>query len=188
MIIENLTFFILAQVCSLIAIILALISLFAKKQLKLFTFQILSNIFYCLNFILLEARVASVMIFIAIIRNCVSLIFTLRKKEIESSEIVLFETFFITAGIISFTNCYDIFTIIANVIFTFGILQKNRVIFLACQAISSILAIIYNIFHASYVGIGLEAVALITAMIALTLLFKQAKTIKNDNEKFNFQN
>lgn len=185
MVIENLTFFILAQVCSLIAIILALISLFAKKQLKLFTFQILSNIFYCLNFILLEAYVGSILMLLAIIRNSVSLIFTLRKKEIELSEIVIFETIFLIAGVISFANIYDIFTIMAHLIFTFGILQKNRAIFLTCQAVASVSSIVYNIFHASYVGIGLEALALITAIIALTLLFKQAKTT---NAKFNFQN
>lgn len=185
MVIENLTFFILAQISAGIALALAICSFFTKHQIKLFGFQLASNTFYCINFFLLEAYVGAIMLGIAIIRNFVSLLFVLNKKEIELSEIVIFETIFIIAGAISFTQMADIFTILANTIFTFGILQKNRIVFLTCQMVASISAAVYNLINLSYVGAGLEFVAIVSAIVSLTLIIKQSKNKTNAN-KFDF--
>ena len=183
--IENLTLFILAQVSAGIALTFAVLSFFTKKHIKLFVFQLISNLFYCLNFILLGAYVGAIMLIIAIIRNFVSLLFVLNKKEIEISEIVIFETMFIIAGAVSFVQTSDILSILANMIFSFGILQKNRIIFLSCQVFASTLATVYNILNLSYVGAGLEIVAVITGIISIAIIIKQAKN-KTTANKFDF--
>ena len=51
--------------------------------------------------------------------------------------------------------------------------------------VASISAAVYNLINLSYVGAGLEFVAIVSAIVSLTLIIKQSKNKTNAN-KFDF--
>ena len=184
--IDNVLFFVLAQISAGVAITFTVISFFSKKQSKLFLFQIISNLFYMTNFILLGAYAGAIMLSIAIIRNITCYIMSIKKIDISVREIIIFESIYLVAGIVSFSYYADIFTIIANMLFTFGILQKNRITFLSCQIVASSFAVAYNLISLSYVGALLELIAIISGFIAIIAIVKKAKKSDDTTNKYDF--
>lgn len=160
-------YFILAQVCGLIALVLTVISVQFKTKEKIVMCSVLANIVVALQYFLLSALTGAVISVINAIRCFIFYLY--KKKNMKPSIIVLviFEIVAIISGIISWQNIWSLIPIIVTVIYTYGLWQDNVTVIRITTGIVGFGWAIYNLVVMAYVGALQETSQLISAIIAL---------------------
>ena len=160
-------FFILAQICGLIALVLTVISVQFKTKEKIVMCSVLANIVVAIQYFLLSALTGAVISVINAIRCLIFYVY--KKKNMKPSILVLiiFEIVAIISGIISWQNAWSLIPIIVTVIYTYGLWQDNVTIIRITTGIVGFGWAIYNLVVMAYVGALQETSQLISAIIAV---------------------
>lgn len=160
-------FFVLAQICGLIALVLTVISVQFKTKEKIVMCSVLANIVVAIQYFLLSALTGAVISVINAIRCFIFYLY--KKKKMKPSIIVLivFEIVAIISGIISWQNIWSVIPIIVTVIYTYGLWQDDVTVIRITTGIVGFGWAIYNLVVMAYVGALQETSQLISAIIAL---------------------
>ena len=160
-------FFILAQVCGGIVLILTVISVWFKTKEKIVMCSVLANLFASIQFLLLGALTGTVISVINTIRCLVFYFY--KKKDMKPSFVVLiiFEVVAIVSGIISWQNTWSLIPIIVAVIYTYGLWQDNVKVIRITTGIVGIGWAIYDVVVMAYVGAIQETTQFISAVISI---------------------
>lgn len=141
-----------AQIFGTIAMLLLIASYFnTQKKEYLFT-QILCNIFFAIQYLILNATTAVINTFIAITRSIVFYLYTKRKKEIPIKTLIIFEILIL---LLIITTCKDLISILPLLIaalYTYGTWQKNLKKTYIIGSIVAIIWIFYNYVVGAYVS------------------------------------
>ena len=137
--------------------------------------QILANIFYGIQYLLLNAYSALASNIVSIVKTGVFYKYEKNNKEISLYTLLIFEIMIIVLGIITFKNIYSIIPIFIASIYTYGTWQKNLKITYSIGIIASILWVFYNFIVGAYVAIigsFFELFSSIIGIIRLNILKK----------------
>ncbi len=163
--------YISSQILTILMYVTLGITYQVKSRKKLLLLSILSNTLQGIAFFLLNAKSGLVMCILAIIRGS-SLIIILDKIKDENKAkkaylgvIVLFYICSAISAIYTYEGILSMFSIIATVIYTYSIWQKNEKVYKALGTPVSICLIIYNIFVKSLFGVILESAVLICSIV-----------------------
>lgn len=174
-------------ICSQIFIVIDYIFLVITYQLrnrkKILLLNIGAQIFTGLSYFCLNAYSAVAMAIIAIIRDIIFILTTNKKnKTIENISFSVIVIAMIIFGIITYETPWSILPVIATILYTFSIYQKNIKHFKLLGMIVSLCWILYNSYLISMFGIILETILLISSVIGY---FRDMKDMKNIKEPVN---
>ena len=166
-----------AQIIGFFALIFMCLSYQQNNKKDFLFIQILANIFYGIQYFLLNALSALASNIISIIRTIIFYKHEKNNKNIALSLLLIFEIIIIVLGIITFENYYSIIPIFIACIYTYGTWQKKLKSTYFIGVIASILWIYYNFIVGAYVSIIGSFFELFSSVIGLIRL-KHKKEIE----------
>ena len=169
--------YIISQILTLILYSFLGISYLQKNRNKVLILNIIVDILHIAAMCLLKGYSGAAMGLVSLYRDIFLLIYS-RKKNSKNRDIFILITSVILIIIFSFVTYNGIFSmlsIVATLITTFAIWQKNVKYYKFFGIISSLLWILYNVFVFSVVGIVLESIIFIFSTIGY---IKEIKTKK----------
>ena len=169
--------YIISQILTLILYSFLGISYLQKNRNKVLILNIIVDILHIAAMCLLKGYSGAAMGLVSLYRDIFLLIYS-RKKNSKNRNIFILITSVILIIIFSFVTYNGIFSmlsIVATLITTFAIWQKNVKYYKFFGIISSLLWILYNVFVFSVVGIVLESIIFIFSIIGY---IKEIKTKK----------
>lgn len=174
--------FIFAQVFGLIALTTVIASYFSKNKKYFFVYQIVANFFYGLSFLMLNLYVASISIFICLIRCIVFYIYEKKNKNIPQYIMLSFAISYIIVFISLFNNWTDVFPVITSIIFTYAFSIKNMQTLRFFSILPNIIMCIYNFCFFNFASGCLDMFEIIAIIVSIILFYKinnkTKKTIK----------
>lgn len=159
---------ILAQIYGIIGLIFLIVSVQNNNKVLILIFQIFANIFYGLQYLTLGLFSAGLMSCVSLIR-CLIFFYYEKKKGI-TTPIVWFIILSIIPIIISyftFTGWISLIPIIATILYTYAIWQKNLTRFRVIVSSSSIGWIFYNFVGGAYISLLGGIFEFISGLIAI---------------------
>ncbi len=149
------------QLIAVIGFIIYLISFYNKDFKRIMIFQIGSNVFYAVHYVLLGGYCGAILSLFSILRNL--LVF---KDENRNLKFILLSFAYIAVGFFTYTKFYSILPVVAMIIYTFTLIYKPKYI-KEGSMLSAFFWLIYNIFVYSYAGIATETILLISNFVLL---------------------
>ncbi len=154
--------YIISQILVIIYYLIYSWTFHLKDSNKILIFGIIATIISAISYVLLNAYTGMAMCFVAIIRN---LLFAKEKKNILNLSLVFILT--IIASIFTFDSYFCLFNIIATLIYTYALWQKNTKTYKLLGIIVNGLMIIYDISIKSVFGVILISIAFISSIVGL---------------------
>ncbi len=152
--------YILSQILVIIYYLIYSYTFNLKDSNKILIYGIVATIISSISYVLLNAYTGMAMCLVAIIRN---LLFTKNKKNVLNLALILLLT--LIASIFTFNSYFCLFNIIATLIYTYALWQKNTKIYKMLGIIVNGLMIIYDIYIKSVLGVILISIAFISSII-----------------------
>ncbi|MBE5821104.1 MAG: YgjV family protein [Clostridiales bacterium] len=156
------------QIIGFIGLVFLVTSLQNNKKGIVLFFQIFANLFYGLQYILLNSLSAGLMSLVSLIR-CI-IFFYYEKKKNTTTPKVLFSILIlciVLIGIFTYTNISSLIPIIATILYTYAIWQKDLRIFRILTCLIACLWIIFNFNVGAYVILIGSIFELISGLIAI---------------------
>lgn len=172
---------IIAQVFAVIAFIVYSISLQYKEKATILKIQIISNVFYTLEYLMLNAYAGVNNSLFAIVRSLVFYTCDKKKKKLPFSALLIFLLIIIVFGISSYKGLFSVLPVLCSIGFFIILYIDNMKLYRIMAVIASVFFIIYNINVDAYIGIIDSVVELISALIAIYRF-----DIKKKSKKFGY--
>ena len=153
-----------------IAVILYVVTLISTNKKTILVFLILSNIFYGLQYLMLNAYSGVYVCLIAIFRTLVYLKYEKSNRKIDTFPIIVFVCITIFSGIMSYNGIVSLLPIIGTCVYTVYLSGEDIKKFKYACIISSSSWLLYNIFVKAYAGIISSIIEIITVVYSLTKL------------------
>lgn len=174
---------VIAQIFGFIALIVYCISIQASKRENLLKALVICNIFYSLQYLMLNAYSALFVGIIAVVRSIVFVKYEISNKRVDLWVLLLLLAITVYSGILSYDGPISLIPIITGIMYTTAVWQPNLKIFRINVLINSSSWIFYNYNVGAYVSIIaciIELVFGIIAVIRLDILKKKEKTSDKD--------
>lgn len=155
--------FYLAQITAILAWIFLIISYWKNKDNKLLVLQVISCIFFILNYILLKAYTGLFVIIFEIIRDSLYI-----KLEDDKKTFIYSLPIYAMIGLFSYDGFWSLFSIFASLNDGYALIYKGKkVVFLGI--ITYVLWLIYDLYYVSYANVLAEAAVIISNITILIL-------------------
>ena len=141
----------IAHVIGLIALIFMIISFQTKKQAKLLKFQIISSLFFAIQYFLLNAMSGFFIFLFTTIRNVVFSRY--KDKKVPMFLIIIYLSIVILFSYASYTNIYSIIPGISSILFTLALYSKNMKTIRIIDVIICVINILYNFNVKAYTSL-----------------------------------
>lgn len=165
----------IANILGIIGWILLIYSYYKEDIDELLYLQLLSSLFYCLNYLLLGANVGLIICFFELIKT-----YLYYKTDKDDLIFKISLPIYFIIGIFSFSSMVDILPVIGSIIDSFG-MSKNRILTVSSSMIANILWVIYDLL------IGAYSVALTDMIVVLSnlsiLITGHSRLIKSEKLK-----
>lgn len=169
---------ILAQVLGITAITIMFLS-YQKKSKKDFLFlQIFMNVFFALQYTILNAFSAVAQNIISIIKSIIFYGYEKENKKIPGAYLIIFEIIVVISLVLTYNGLYSIIPAVIALVYTYGTWQKNLKTTYKIGVVASILWIYYNLKVGAYVSITSSVIEFIASVRGLINL-RDGKKEKN---------
>lgn len=155
--------FYLAQITAILAWIFLIISYWKNKDNKLLVLQVISCIFFILNYIFLKAYTGLFVIVFEIIRDSLYI-----KLEDDKKTFIYSLPIYAMIGLFSYDGFWSLFSIFASLNDGYALIYKGKkVVFLGI--ITYVLWLIYDLYYVSYANVIAEAAVIISNITILII-------------------
>ena len=159
---------ILAQLIGLCAVVFFISSIQLKEKTKILFFQLVANIFYFIQYILLGVYVAAFMNLLTIWRCFVFKKYDEQNKTIPLKYLIIFVSLIIVFGIFNYNGILSIIPPVITIIYGISSYQKNTEIIRLTFLLCAFIWIFYNFSVGAYtalIGNGFEVISGVIALI-----------------------
>lgn len=153
-----------------IALVLYIVTLISSNKKRILIFLILANIFYGLQYLMLNAYSGVYVCLIAILRAFVFLKYEQANKKVDIFPVVVFVGLTIFSGVLSYNGIVSVLPIIGTCIYTIYLSGEDIKKFKYACITSSSCWVIYNIFVNAYASIISSTLEIIIGVYSLTKL------------------
>ncbi|MCL2341939.1 MAG: YgjV family protein [Firmicutes bacterium] len=157
----------LAQFFGVLALCTVVITMQIKERNKSLIFMIFVNLFFSINFLLLNAYSGAIICFLAVMQAIVFYIHNKKEKEVPKYIIALFILCILLTGVFTYSNIYSVFPVIGGTFSMFSMLTKNMKAFRTLTFIICILWITYDIISGAYAALVTHIINLISVIVAI---------------------
>ncbi len=164
-----------------IAVLSLALSYLVKNRVGVLLLSISNAIFYAMHYLILKEHTAALLNLIGVVRGVWFYLndkFNVSTKKASVSLVVCL-ILLVAGGCLTFEHWYSIFPIIATVIYTISVWQKNLKIYRWIVIPVEICGITLNIMCKSIIGIVFESALLITGIISIIYMYVHERHIKN---------
>ena len=168
--------FYLAQLIGIIGLILLILSFQKNNKKNLLKYQIISSLFFAIQYILLKAYSGFFMYITMCIRN---IIFSKYEDNVPKKYIIIIVTIMMSLSLLSYNELISLLPCIGSIIYTISLANSNLKTIRIVNTITCILYLIYDIKVLAIAGIISTTIELISTLISLCKydLFKLKKKI-----------
>lgn len=169
--------YLLSQISVIIATIFISFTYFSKNRKIFLILFILYSIFYGIHYLLLNALTGFLMNLVSIIRNIIFFKYEVKKKENSKLFLILLFSIIIIFGVYSYKDLFSIISILASLLSTYSVWQKNTKVYRILAVVVSVCFIIYAVHIKSLFAIITEIILLFAEFVGLILLKVQKNQI-----------
>lgn len=163
--------YILSQIFIIISYAFLFSTFQVKERKKVLIYNLFSQFAMALSYLLLGAYSGAVISGVSIVRN----IIFLRSKDVSNKKITKKEMIILIillilsliTGIITYDGVFSLLPIIATMLYTYAIIQKDLLIYKYLEFPIGMMYIIYNIYVSSIFGIILELSLMISSIVGI---------------------
>lgn len=170
----------LTQIVGILAFIFFILSIQLKNKGKLLLFQLLANLFYALQYILLNVMVAGSMNILSVFRCFLLYLYDKKKKNPPKIILYIFILIILTIGIITYDNYLSIIPICITLLYTISTWQDDMKSIRILFVIAAIFWIIYNLSVGAYTALIGNVFELTSGIISI-IRYRQKKNKKGIN-------
>ena len=168
----------IAQIFGTFALITCFISYQKTNKKDFFIVQLITNIFYGIQYLILQAYSGCISSVISLLKNVLFYNLEKRNKKISICYLLIFVSAFIIAGIFTYEGIYSMIPIFIHSIYTCATWFKDLKITYTLSLGTSILWIIYSLIVGAYVSIIASVVELVAGILGLRKLALERKKEK----------
>ena len=179
--------YILSQIFVVLAYILLSATYLVKNRKYTILINFTSLVCNSVSYLLLSAWTGLSMMIVAMIRNILFLIYdnkpTNKKHDVKQWFIlIILYIISILFAIVTYEGFYTLFSVIASILYTYSIWQKNIKIYRVLGLFIEIFGLLYFVFINSIFGVILEAVLFLIQIYGVVNIFKskEKKEIANN--------
>ncbi|MBE6958743.1 MAG: YgjV family protein [Ruminococcaceae bacterium] len=160
----------LSGALSVAATTLGLIEPFFKKMKTVLLFKFLVNGLVCVNYLLAGDGYSGALICaVAILCLFINYGYTSRDKEIPLWVVIVHSVIFLGANLLTFAHWYDVFTLIASLLFVLCIAQKTTKFYRLLYIGNCLIWIPYDILAAAWGNLFTHTVLSIAILVSIIL-------------------
>ncbi len=159
-----------AQILAVLICVVSSVSYLSKRKDTYLAEQLLVNVLYCAQYILLGAFSGAISNTISLIKYMVFLSNAKNNKKNPKWQVVLFCLISVVLGCFALKEWYTVIPIVTSVIFTFAIWQDNPIKLRAIVIVCNSLWIVFNIAVDAYVSAVYSGVELVFAFATMIKL------------------
>lgn len=159
--------YILAQIFGIFGIITLFLSVQFNSKKQILRFQTAANLFYAIQYLLLNAITASLMSFVSVFRCIVFFIFEKKNKKVPIYILVVFLALIIILAKFLNYGIMGFLPVVCTLLYTIGIWQRNLNVFRIITLITACIWVGYNVFVGAYPSLIGNVFEILTALIAI---------------------
>jgi len=181
--------YILSQIFIIMNYVFLIMTYQSKSRKGILIYNIVALISAGLSYICLSAYSGLAMTIVSIIRNIIFVIDEKKngvKDKNQAKDYIILAILYIISiilAIFTYNGILSMMSVVATMLYTYSIWQKNTRIYKVLGVLVSIVGIIYNIYIFSIFGIILEAITSISAIIGYIREYKSKKLINKNKEE-----
>ena len=162
--------FIIAQTLGVLSLLLIIVGVQFKTKEQIIMSSIIANVLLSIQYFLLNAITASVILVLNAIRCIVFYLY--KKKNLKPSLVTLmiFEIITIISGVLSWQNVWSIIPIVATIVYTYGLWQDNVRVLKTSTAIIGLSWTIYDLMVRAFIAAIQDILQFVSAIISLIRL------------------
>ena len=168
----------IAQFFGFLAIITCFMSYQKTNKKDFFIVQLITNIFYGVQYLILHAYSGCISSVISLLKNILFYNLEKRNKKISIYFLVIFGMAFIVGGIFTYEGIYSVIPVFIHCTYTIATWFKDLKITYTLSLGTSILWIIYSFIVGAYVSIIASIIELIAGILGLRKLALERKKEK----------
>lgn len=168
-----------AQIFGIIAILLLINSYLNTKKKNFLFVQILSNIFFGIQYFILNATTAVLNSIIAITKTIIFYFYTKKGKNIPIRTLIIFEILIIILAITMCRDFVSLMPLLIAMLYTYGTWQNNLKITYLIGTIVASIWIIYNFIVGAYVASLGSIFELISSIVGIARVSKKNSVWQN---------
>lgn len=155
---------IVTYVFSVITVVLGLFEPYCKKMKTVLIFSLMGNALVCVNYLITKSYSGSAICFVAIIELIINYTFTSRDRIIPKWIIAINTVVFLAINFITFRTYYDIFALIASMLFVFSISQSTAKYYRILTISNTLVWIFYDFLARSYANLATHIILAIATI------------------------
>ena len=163
----------IAQALAVIICIISALSYFSKRKETYLADQLLVNILYGVQYILLGAFSGAVSNAVSLVKYVVFYVNAKNSKKNPTWQVIMFCMLSVVLGVLAYSNLFSIIPIITSVVFTIAIWQDNPVVLRGIVIFCNLLWVIYNIAVGAYISAVYSIVELLAALVTMISLIRR---------------
>lgn len=140
----------LSYIASFIATVLSLLEPYNKKMKTVLVFSFIGNVLVGISYILVGGISGSVICFTAAVQLLINYSFTVRERKIPAAVITVHAAAFLAVNLITFKAWYDVFALIASMLFVLSVAQSNAKYYRAIYIPNCLVWIAYDFMAKAY--------------------------------------
>lgn len=177
--------YVMSQVFTIFNYVFLAATYYVKDRKKLLVINFISLLCNSMAYFLLKAYSGFAMCMVAVIRNIIFLLDKNKTDKIQKKDIVILVVLLlisVISAIFTYDGIFSLLSVVAAMLFTYAIWQKNTKTYKFLGIIVSILYCLYNIYVKSIFGVLLELVILGSSTSGYILEIKKFKNTSNTEE------
>ena len=167
--------YILSQVFVVLAMIFMGVTFLIKNKSKILFFSSLSVLCFALEFLFLGSFTGLIVNLVSVFRGIWFFINEKKSKSNDWVSLIAISLLLIIAGCFAAKIWLDYFAIVATILYTYSIWQKNIKVYRYLAVIGSVFWIAYNIVYLSILGLICEVALLVFETVGIFLLYRKGE-------------
>lgn len=167
---------ILSYIASLISTILGLFEPFGKKMRTVLIFSFTGSLMIGISYLLIAKYSGASICFVACVQVLINYTFDARGKKVPFLLVGVYAIVYLVMNLLTFRVWYDIFVLMAALLFVFGVAQSNAKYYRILCITNSIMWITYDLLAGAYGNLFSHIVYF--ASIALAIVFRDTGVLR----------
>ena len=165
----------ISYIASMIATVLGLIEPFGKKMKTILTLNFLGNLLVGLSYLMVGQKSGALICFTACVQVLINYTFDARGKKLPLWLIIVHAVVFLTVNILTFAAWFDIFALVAAMLFVLSVAQNSAKYYRVLYVSNSLVWIAYDFLAKAYGNLVTHIVLFIATGIAIIIRDKRKK-------------
>ena len=159
----------MTYIISLVATVLGFLEPFGKNMRTILLFNLAGNLLVGVNYIFTNSISGAAICAVACAQVVINYFFDVKNKKVPKKLVILYAVAFLSVNLGTFAAWYDIFSLLAALLFVISVAQSDAKYYRILYASNSSLWIFYDIFSKSFGNLATHSILLVGTTLAMTI-------------------